>query len=142
MQHEACHIFPAIKQEEVLNKQKQADVLLFLEDFSRKNLTARLSFSTKITDYFSAGKCIFAVGNKDLSSIEYFQQTNSAFVVTKIQELYGALEKVVDDNLLSQCAQYAVACGLKNHSKEKTQKLFKQTVNKLYLEKRNENITN
>ena len=53
-----CCIHPPIPQAEVLVKQKAADVLLFLEDIDGPHAkTARLSFSTKITDYLSAGKC-------------------------------------------------------------------------------------
>ena len=44
-----CKIHPPIPQAEVLQLQKEADVLLFLEDLSDENLMARLSFSTKIT---------------------------------------------------------------------------------------------
>ena len=43
--------------------QENADVVVFVESLEKEHrLVARLSFSTKLTDYFASGKCIFALG--------------------------------------------------------------------------------
>ena len=75
---EICRIHPPIPQAEVLEKQREADLLLFLEDIDGPDArVARLSFSTKITDYLSAGKCILAVGNPDTAPMQYFRENGS-----------------------------------------------------------------
>ena len=38
---------------------------------------SRLSFSTKLTDYFASGKCIFAVGNEDTAPMEYLKNEDA-----------------------------------------------------------------
>ena len=112
---DCCRIHAPIPQSEVLQKQMEADVLLFLEDLSDANLKARLSFSTKITDYFSAGKCIFAIGNPDLAPMQYFKETQSAIVVEQEGTLLPALQTLSQPETLASCAQNAVECGVKNH---------------------------
>ena len=131
-QHDFCRIHAPIPQAEVLQKQKKADVLLFLEDLSDKNLMARLSFSTKITDYFSAGKCIFAVGNHDLAPIQYFQDTDSAVVVTNGEKIMDGLQGLLNQEKLVFYAKNAVDCGLKNHSAEHIHQTFDAVINRVY----------
>ena len=115
-----------------MQKQKKADVLLFLEDLSDKNLMARLSFSTKITDYFSAGKCIFAVGNHDLAPMQYFQGTDSAVVVTNGEKIMDGLQGLLNQENLVFYAKNAVDCGLKNHSAEHIHQTFDAVINRVY----------
>ena len=128
---DSCHIYAPISQKEVLKKQADADVLLFLEDMSSDNLLARLSFSTKITDYFSAGKCVFALGNADLAPIQYFKETKSAIVVEKEEEILSSLQKLLNNRIMAECAKNAVECGVKNHGPElileKFDKVLKHT---------------
>lgn len=132
-QNKFCNIYPPIPQSEVLQKQKDADILLFLEDLSDKNLTARLSFSTKITDYFSTGKCIFAIGNPDLVPMQYFEETQSAAVVYNEEDIYSILEQLLEDSSrLEYYAKNAVECGLKNHSQERIKREFQETINEVY----------
>lgn len=111
-----CRFMGHIKQDEVFKKQQEADVLLFVEDLSERNLAARLSFSTKITDYFKAGKCIFAVGNKDLAPIEYLKEQNAAMVCTSEEEILPAIKTIVSDkNIISDYSHSAYECGKQNH---------------------------
>lgn len=136
-----CTLHPPIKQEEVIRKQKDADVLLFLEDLSEENLAARLSFSTKITDYLSAGRCIFAVGNRDLAPMEYFESNQAALVSYTGEEIEHNLHQIFSDlDILSRYAHNAVVCGLKNHTPEMILKTFDEVIMKVY-RGRNEDIT-
>lgn len=61
----------------------RADILVHVESFDHisKRITY-LSISTKIPEYMSSGKCILAIGPKDVASIEYIKETNSGFVIT------------------------------------------------------------
>ena len=111
-----CQIHGSIPQSEVIKKQKEADILLFVESFSTKKQSARLSFSTKITDYLNSGRCIWAIGNKDLSAIEYLEQTNSAIVSVSPESILDQLQKVVDrPQTISEYGELGHLLGKKNH---------------------------
>lgn len=109
----------AVPQSEVFRLHKEADVLLFAESLSDKDLTVRLSFSTKLTDYFAAGKCIWGVGNADLGPIDYIKQEGVGFVSTDIKSIKEALIQMIEDlGRISAFSEKAYQCGKKNHSSE------------------------
>lgn len=116
-----CNIYPAISQQEVIAKQKEADLLLFLEDVDGPDAQmARLSFSTKITDYLSAGNAILAVGNKDTAPMRYFVKNKAAFVVSAEQEISKVLHSICEaPSLLAEYACNARKAGLENHDRAK-----------------------
>ena len=112
-----CRIHPPVPQSEVFELQNQADVLLFLESLSNKDLTARLSFSTKLTDYFSAGKCIWAVGNPDLGPMSYLSSQDAGVVCGNDKEIASAIETFVSNPvLIIEYAHKAYSCGLNQHN--------------------------
>lgn len=115
-----CRIHPPISQAEVLALQKEADVLLFLEDIDGPDAKiARLSFSTKITDYLSAGKCILAIGCSDTAPMQYFIKNQAAIVATNEQEIQERLLEIAENaELLVDYAKRACEIGIKNHNKE------------------------
>ena len=125
-----CHIHSAIPQSEVLEKQKEADILLFLEDIDGPDAyTARLSFSTKITDYLSSGKCILAVGCADTAPMQYFIKNGAAAVATSEFEIMSRLEELSSNpELLSKYAEKARKIGIENHSKDKILSIFNETI--------------
>ena len=127
-----CHIHEPVPQSEVLELQKQADVLLFLEDIDGPDAhTARLSFSTKITDYLSSGKCIFAIGCLDTAPMQYFIDNDAAVVASNDKEIEEGLLKISSDtDLLIDYAQRARELGIKNHSKDVVLKVFDDTIRK------------
>ncbi len=111
-----CHFKGHVKQSEVFKLQQEADILVFVEDLSDKNLAARLSFSTKITDYLRAGKCILAIGNKDLAPMEYLAEQKAACVCTKESDIYPALKELAEDKeKIVEYARNAYLCGKNNH---------------------------
>ena len=126
IQNDFCRIHQAIPQSEVLQKQNEADVLLFLEDIDGKDAkVARLSFSTKITDYLSAGKCIFAVGNRETAPMQYFIENRAAVVCGSDEEIIQSLKNLCDDsNLLNTFAENACISAKKNHNPECIHRVF------------------
>ena len=128
---EICRIYDPIPQSEVLKKQREADILLFLEDIDGPDAkVARLSFSTKITDYLSAGKCIVAVGNMDTAPMQYFAENNAAIVCGSESEIYNTLVRVSEDsNILAEIAENAAKAGIKNHNKKDIQNIFDSVIN-------------
>lgn len=128
-----CTVHAAVPQHEVLEKQKQADILLFLEDIDGVHAkTARLSFSTKITDYLSSGKSIFAVGCLDTAPMQYFKENDIGIVATTEQEMVEQFERIVDNpELLKQYAKRAYEYGIGHHSKEKILKIVHDSMEQL-----------
>ncbi len=124
------HIHPPVPMEEVVAIQQQADILLFAEDIDGPlSKKARLSFSTKITDYFKAGKCILALGNADTAPMEYFRETDSAICVTDKEELGRTLRTILQNpQMLHGYARRAYQCGLENHNGEKIRQTVARTV--------------
>lgn len=115
-----CTVHGSIKQTEVLHKQRQADILLFAESLSdNESQAARLSFSTKITDYLSAGRCIWAVGNPKLSAIDYLKRTDAALISSDVDSIHRILNQIVSDkDLILQYARKGHECGRTNHNAE------------------------
>lgn len=128
---EICRIHEPIPQSEVIQKQCETDILLFLEDIDGKDAkVARLSFSTKITDYLSAGKCILAVGNTDTAPMRYFIENDAAVVCGSDDEIVCGLEKIsAEPEIVFDFAQKAAKAGIKNHNKEDIQKIFDSVIN-------------
>jgi hypothetical protein len=112
----SCVIHKPIPQSEVIELQRKADVLLFVESLSSKDLTARLSFSTKLTDYFSAGKCIWAVGNEDLGPIDYIKHEDAGFVSTNSEAITDVLNNMIKhpEDIVTY-SKKSFDCGKLNH---------------------------
>lgn len=126
-----CFLHDPVPQSEVLRLQKEADVLLFVEALSNRNLTARLSFSTKLTDYFAAGKCIWAIGNADLGPIDYIKTERAGFVSTNDSEIRAVLNQIVNHpDLVISMAKQGYQCGKRNHDYKTITSKLKSIINK------------
>ena len=76
----------------------QSDIVLFVESLEgRYKNIARLSFSTKLTDYMGSGKCIFAVGAKDVAPIEYLREAGIAAVCTSEEAIPQRLTSLLEN---------------------------------------------
>lgn len=115
---------------QVVHLQKEADVLLFMEDIVGNNSKkARLSFSTKITDYFSAAKCILAIGPADIAPMDYLKKEDAAICINDKKLVANALNMLISNPfMINEYAQKALNCGLKNHSKEKIINVVKSSI--------------
>jgi glycosyltransferase involved in cell wall biosynthesis len=124
-----CHFRGQVKKQEVAKIQEQADVVVFVESLEKKHrLTARLSFSTKLTDYFRSGKCIFAIGDKRIAPIIYLTENDSAIICTDYTEIEGQLQRLIDNNeLIIEYGKKAFDCGKVNHNEVKIKEIFVKT---------------
>lgn len=125
------HLLGAIPQNEVAAKQEAADVLLFAEAISGEHSkTARLSFSTKLTDYFRAGKCILAVGDRETAPMEYLIENDAAFVAWDRESILKCLLCIQEKpTLVSEYAERAYRCGVMNHEATTIKKRLFDTLN-------------
>jgi hypothetical protein len=104
---------------EIIEIQKQADILLHVESFSlQKKLLTGLSFSTKLVDYFSLGKCILAIGWKNSASIEYLKKHDAALIISDLKIIETKLVELMNDqNQILKYSEKAYLCGNTYHEK-------------------------
>lgn len=126
-----CSVKGALTLDEVQAVQKQADILVFVESLEKEfKYTARLSFSTKITDYLKSGKCIFAVGDKDIAPIDYFNRYDSAVTATSYAEISEKLKELINNkNRIIEYSKKAYDCGKEHHNLELMNKTLIDTIN-------------
>lgn len=128
----SSYFMGAVPGSEVAEIQNSADIVLFVEgmDIFNRN-KARLSFSTKLTDYFRSGKCIFAVGPEDIAPIDYLARNDAAIVATSKDEIETKLRKIIDKPaIVKEMGKKAYEVGVKNHSKMEMQKVFLESLKK------------
>jgi hypothetical protein len=101
-----------------------ADILLHVEGLDIKNkLLTRLSFSTKIVDFFSYRKLIFAVGWKKSASINYLAENDIALIATNNEEVLSQLDLIKNNvQLLNEYGDKSFNFGKKYHSLSRIRK--------------------
>ena len=109
-----------LPQKEVFEEQARADILLFVENLdNKKNNVARLSFSTKITDYLSRKRAILAIGPDNIAPMEYLKSEDAAITCSTKQDIISALKSIVETpKIIEEYAHKAYKCGNKNHSRQ------------------------
>ena len=126
-----------VSREEVQKIQKEADVVVFAEALQGKeSKAARLSFSTKITDYLSNGKCVLAIGKEEIAPIDYFVRNDSAIVATSEKELEEKVRFLIENpENIETYSQKAFACAKRNHDKKIIDERFMQAIKRVANEK-------
>ncbi len=116
----------SISANEVVRIQKESDILVHVESFRiTDRLKTRLSFSTKLVDYFEQEKCILAVGWKDAASIDYLIKNNAACVITDLEEMQEKLKNLLENpDLVQRYGKKAWECGKKNHEIKNNSNIF------------------
>lgn len=120
---------PYTELQRVLN---EADMVLFVESLEPAyRQLARLSFSTKITDYFKSGKCIFAVGGDDIAPIEYLKEKDAAVISTSIADIAPNMERIIQNPaLITTYAHKAYECGRKYHNSRDVERIMYDVLSK------------
>lgn len=109
-------IMPVVPNDQVLSILQSADILVHVEPLTLKDrLFYRLSFTTKLVDYFKAGRCVLGFGGKT-ASLEYLEENDCGIVTYDINSLPTMMRKLVDQpDLVETYAKKAWDCGYKNH---------------------------
>ncbi|MDD3360194.1 MAG: hypothetical protein PHW34_00800 [Hespellia sp.] len=125
-----CHYRGAVPKDKVVEIQRNADIVVFVESLENEHrYAARLSFSTKLTDYFASGKCIFAIGDKDIAPIEYLRENDSAVIATDYSAVEGQLRMLVSSpEKIREYGKKAFDCGKRNHEESVIKKTFIETI--------------
>ena len=113
---------PVVPNDMVMKVLQGADILVHIEPLSLKNrLFYRLSFSTKLVDYFKAGKCIIGFG-KNTASLKYIEDNQCGIVINHPSELKKKLVTLIDNSkIITEYSKRAWLCGFKNHQIEPIQ---------------------
>ena len=128
----ASHFCGQISRDEVQEVQREADVVVFAEALSGKESNAaKLSFSTKITDYLSNGKCILAIGKEDIAPIDYFRRNDSALIATSAEEIEKRVREIISKtDLTDKYGRKAFDCAVRNHERDMMNERFINTMKK------------
>lgn len=125
LKREFVSVMPSVAYSDVPRVISENDVVVFVESFDpRFCKTARLSFSTKISDYLASGKCIYAVGPNDIAPIEYFKDEDAAIVANTKEEIISQLRHLSNIHVIQEYVLKASLCLQKNHEREKMNKLI------------------
>ena len=91
---DVCKFYGSLNYEKLKEEFNKADVLLFVESFDNDMIDKiKYSLSTKVPEYMSVGKPIFAVGPDETGSIEYLKDI--AFFATNEQDIYSVLFRMM-----------------------------------------------
>lgn len=127
-----CHFKGVVPKEQVAEIQRNADIVVFVESLeARHRFDARLSFSTKLTDYFASGKCIFAIGDEGIAPIQYLRENDAAVIATDYADVQNQLAGLLKDSKrISQYGRKAFECGRRNHEQSTVKCVFTKTIQK------------
>ena len=108
--------------------QSEADILLHVESLRLKEkLMTRLSFSTKLVDYFAQRKCILAVGWSEAASIEYLRKNDIAVVVDDVNKINIRLKELLDQpETIQRYGLKSWTFGKENHDIHTIKELLRQ----------------
>ena len=114
---------------EYLNLLQDTDIAVHVESFD-ENMIRRTwcSISTKISDYLGAGKCILAIGPKEISSIDHLK--NVSYVINNPSQLVFGVNELIDNNeLRKELSIRSRELAIKEHNidviNQKLHKIFK-----------------
>ncbi len=126
----ASHYCGSVPHQEVDGIVKGADVVVFAESLDGKEANiAKLSFSTKITDYISNGKCVLAIGKEFIAPMDYFKRHDSALTAYSKEDVYAQVKRLVEHpELVEVYGEKAFKCAVANHEKGMMNQRFIETM--------------
>lgn len=126
----ASHFCGRIGRDKVIEVQQQADVVVFAEALEGKEANvAKLSFSTKITDYISNGKCVLAIGKDYIAPIDYFRRNDAAIIANDHESILNAVRLIVEHpEIIDEYGAKAYNTAVRNHEKTMINKRFIQAM--------------
>lgn len=129
----ASHFCGRVNRSEVQKIQEDADVVVFAESLIGKEANAaKLSFSTKITDYLSNGKCVLAIGKEWIAPMDYFIRNDSAIIATTNEQIVEKVCEIVGSpELVKTYSRKAYDCAVMNHEMNMINDRFIQTMLKV-----------
>lgn len=115
-------VFGSISPAQLLEKYDDADVVLHVEGFDKKNVLAtQFSFSTKIIDCLSSGCATMAICSEKQAGFQYLKKNNIAFTAD-LEGLAAVVNEIVENpNSVIEMAERAYSYGSRYHQRELVQ---------------------
>lgn len=90
----------SVNSDDVKKIQKNGDYLVHVEGFSENSISStRMSFSTKIIDYLATGNILFAIGPREINSVQVIANHNCAVIVDDIMKLDSIINKLLSGRI-------------------------------------------
>lgn len=126
----SSHYCGCVPHQQIKGIQDSADVVVFAEALSGKEANAaKLSFSTKITDYISNGKCVLAIGKEYIAPIDYFKRNDAAVIACSEEDVFKRVKNIVDNpDVIDSYGEKAFNCAVRNHEKGMMEERFIDTI--------------
>jgi len=131
--------YGAINHEQVINVINNSDILLHVESFKFKDINlAKLSFSTKITEYIASGKPILAFGPNQVASIKILERYNAAICIVSLKKqlILSEIQKIFDLNKLEEVRTNALRYLNLLYSKNKINSNFNEYIKEMVASKK------
>lgn len=121
----ASNLKDVVDTSEVMAVQQSADILVHVEPTTKsERMFYRLSFSTKIVDYFYNSRCILGIGGKT-ATLDYLKDQDAGIVLYDLNDLDKVLLNLVENpEIINQFASKAWDCGKRNHQRSQLKKLL------------------
>lgn len=112
----ASYLMKPVPTEDVLRTMQSADILLHVEPTTVKELLFfRLSFSTKLVDYFYNARCILALGG-NTEAMRYLKDNDAAIIEMDADKIEETLSEVINNkDKIILYGKNAWDCGVRNH---------------------------
>ncbi|QHQ62329.1 glycosyltransferase family 1 protein [Anaerocolumna sedimenticola] len=125
-------IKPPVTADEFKKVYRNADIILLLEAFDKKNRKQKkFNFSEKVVDCLASNCCTLAICPIDNPGYEYLNKQDAAVCIENTRRIYGALKKLyLQHAMMYEYQKKAWECGIYNHRKSVIQdKLYKDFKN-------------
>lgn len=119
-----------ISKEAVIEKMKDADILIHVEGFEEVNKErVKYSLSTKIPDILASKRIMLAYGPKDVASIQYIYDNNVGLIANNKEELKTILQDLIENKIdVKQILENANNLIEKNHRIKDIHKILYATM--------------
>ena len=106
-----------VSNEELMKIYSKSDIALHVESMGLKQrLITRLSFSTKIIDLMTAGRCLVAICWAKSAPFRYLQAEDAAICISDPDKIQMQIQQLVDNpELIREYGIKSWKCGKKNH---------------------------
>lgn len=130
-QVESIEFYGAISSKEVRSKQLEADVLIHVEAFDRASVNStRLSLSTKIPEYLSTNRVVFAYGPSSIASMRYLKEFRIAITCFEYSALHDSLKMVLNSSIANEISNRGFRKAMESHDIKKVSNDFQNMIRK------------
>ena len=121
-----------LTEQEIFPKMQAGDILLHVESSDQKNTNyTRLSISTKLVQYFMAGRAILGIGPENLASMCEIRRSEGGTTIQNMQELPKVLMQFLKDEDRHILGIKAYQYAIRTHAAPIVRDHFRQTIFKM-----------